>query len=438
MKKIPYEEIWFTLDDYLKDNTFGKPYLSTVPPKWKKEFTTVTEMYNTIMLDIQYHINLYFNELFSHIDVKFLPINKVKLIKNACYSTFVSKLYGMLITNKNIKQIFSNNSGYSIEEDLTRDTNHYLDIFTPDALKALNATQIKQMFQIYKNWEEVFAHIKDKNFDYIYTAAEIDELIQIIKIESVNLFKQIAAYVEDRLDKYKTELANDKELINNISTSLVENEELVNSFEEKLETKFTEKLDEIEDEIIINKNKINDLSNLLIKSTPPIIRVPTDFDFDKKLWEKIDDPIKIEKLKISPNDIEMRGSILDSAWNYKIKNIQWDCSYYFEFSSRVSLSNNLLFGKNRKSVSQLVWTNDIETYGFFNAISSDNRITTYGNNSALFKKQISEKEYNIFSDGIKNNLYIETTRQKFIEIYGYDSETPKTEIILKYKGIGDK
>lgn len=258
MKKLPYEKVWFSLDDYLKDNTFGKPYLSTVPPKWKKEFSTITEMYNTIMLDIQHHVNLFFNELFSHVEVNVMPINKVKLIKAACYSTFVSKLYGMLITDKNVKQTFSNNSGYSIEENQTRETNHYQDIFTPSALKALNQTQIKQLWKVYNTWEQVLSHINDKNFDYIYTAAEIDELIEIIRIESENLFKDIAAYVEDRLDKYKTELSNDVELIENISTSLVENEELVNRFEEKLETKFTEKLDEIDVEL---DNKINRFNN---------------------------------------------------------------------------------------------------------------------------------------------------------------------------------
>lgn len=256
MKKLPYEQIWFSLEEYLSDNTFGKPYLSTVPSKWKKEFSTVTEMYNTIMLDIQHHVNLFFNELFSHVDIYVLPINKLKLIKAACYSTFVSKLYGMLITDKNIKQTFSNNSGYSIEENQTRETNHYQDIFTPSAIKALNQTQIKQLWKAYTTWEEVFAHIKNKNFDYIYTATEIDELIEIIRIESENLFKNIASYVEDRLLKYKTELANDEKLINNISKTLIENEELVNKFEEKLETKFTKNIDEIEKNVLSNTNLI--------------------------------------------------------------------------------------------------------------------------------------------------------------------------------------
>lgn len=172
----------------------------------------------------------------------------------------------MLITDKNVKQTFSNNSGYSIEENQTRETNHYQDIFTPSAIKALNQTQIKQLWKVYSTWEEVFSHIKDKNFDYIYTAAEIDELIEIIRIKSENLFKDIAAYVEDRLDKYKKELSQDGELINNIATKLVDNEDLVNKFEEKLQIKFTEKLNELEIKQNELEIKFTEKLNLLSKT----------------------------------------------------------------------------------------------------------------------------------------------------------------------------
>lgn len=257
MNKLPYEHIWFTLDDYLIDNTFGKPYLKTVPSKWKKEFSTVTEMYETIMLDIQYHINLFFDEFFSHVDINTLPVNKYKLIKFACYSTFTSKLYGMLITDKNIKQSFANNAGYSIEENLTRDSNHYLDIFTPSALKALNQTGIKQL-QARGSWKETFANIKDKNFEYIYTAEEIDELIEIIRIESENLFKDIALYIEVALDNYKNNLITNKDFILSIATSMIETEDTLEKVVEKVIDETMIVLPEliIKDEIFVNSIKV--------------------------------------------------------------------------------------------------------------------------------------------------------------------------------------
>ncbi|WP_339021362.1 hypothetical protein [Spiroplasma endosymbiont of Atherix ibis] len=118
----------------------------------------------------------------------------------------------------------------------------------------------------------------------------------------------------DRLDKHKTELANNKDIINNISVSLVENEELVNKFEEKLETKFTKELDTL-------KNQFKNLNNLLLKSIPPIIRVPLDFGFDEDLWELIDEPIKMKKLKINPKDIKVSGKLSDANFIYEIKNV---------------------------------------------------------------------------------------------------------------------